>query len=51
MTIVGFAESERKGASRGSEMKLIPPSLTLILGNGSQGADGETISGGALTSV
>ena len=31
MTIVGFAESERKEASRGSGMTLIPPSLTLIL--------------------
>ena len=31
MTIVGFAASVRKEASRGSGIRLIPPSLTLIL--------------------
>ena len=34
ITIVGFAESVRKEASRGSGTALIPPSFTLILTGG-----------------
>jgi hypothetical protein len=42
MTIVGFAGSVRKAASRGAGMALIPPSLTLILRMENQGVDGES---------